>query len=539
MSTLTPPPSEVVVTESFLERREPDLSVLQDRIPPHLQLTRRGVALVVLLGLMFTICSYQPLWHSDLWGHLSYGRWIWANQTVPHVEPLMPLARGVPFIDTAWGSQLAGYALVRATGIAGAQFLYAATMTFAFACVLGVVYRRTGSLVSVLAAGVAFGWGGYQQLLVVRPQLAGLACFGVVLIVATASIGRRWHWWVTPLVFAIWANVHGSFLMGLGLLGFMSVGRLFDVIWRTGRISAALRDAEARRLILLTQLSAAAVLLNPYGIGLYGEVFHITGNPNLNDLFEWEPMSLRMQQGQAAAAITIGLFLLYRMSPRRVTCGEVLSLIGFGLAMLWTSRLINWWAPLAAYYIGVHLAAIRWKNFGRPTVEPVRSGMNSVVAVGLAWIFFAFTPFGVVLMHGQPKDSQVARQRFLKAVSPTTPLAVTGHLRAEPPVGQVFNTYEWGDYLIWAGPKEMQVFVNSHAHLVPNEVWKDYIQISSAAGNWEQKLDQYNVNTIVVDTTQRTALISALKQKQSLWTLTFEGGDGPGRGAVFRRVKPL
>lgn len=535
MSTFFPPSRETVVPESFLERRDPDLSVLQDRIPPQYQLTRRAVVLIALLGLLFTICSYQPLWHSDLWGHLSYGRWIWQAKAVPQVEPLMPLAQGVPFVDTAWLSQLIGYQLVGHFGVAGAQFMYAGLISLAFALVLGVVYKRTGSLVATLAAFVTFAWGAYLQLLTIRPQLAGLACFAVAIVVATASVGRRWHWWVVPLTFALWANLHGSFFMGLGLLGLMAIGRIFDVIWRTGRIGAALRDSEARRLVLLTQIAAAAVLLNPYGIGIYGEVFAVASNPNLEDLLEWLPLSLRVLPGQAAATITIALFLLYRMSPRRVQCGEVLSLIGFGLATLWTTRLIIWWAPLAAYYVGVHLAAIRWKNFGRPVEERRSSGLNTVVACGLGWIFFVFTPFGVTLLHGQPKDAKLAAKSYQKALSTQTPLGVTAHLNAEPPVGQVFNTYEWGDYLSWAGPKEMQVFVNSHAHLVPQEVWKDYMSVSSAAANWDQKLDQYSVNTVVVDVDKRGALIKAIKLKKDMWELSYEDGVG----AVFRRIKPL
>ena len=207
--------------------------------------------------------------------------------------------------------------------------------------------------------------------------------------------------------------------------------------------------------------------------------------------------------------------------------------------MLWTSRFINWWAPLAAYYVGVHLAAIRWKNFGRPVEERRSSGLNTVVACGMTWIFFAFTPFGTTLLHGQPKDAQVAAKRFERAVSPLTPLGTTAHLNELPPVGQVFNTYEWGDYLTWAGPTEMQVFVNSHAHLVPREVWQDYMLISAASGGWEQKLDQYSVNTVVVDVAQRGSLIKALKLKKDIWELTFEDGTGPGAGAVFRRLKPL
>ncbi len=536
MSTLTPPQPEARVSGgTFLEHREPDLTVLQDRIPAHLRMSRKAVGIVVLLALLFLTTSYQPLHYSDLWGHLSYGRWIWANQAVPRVEPLMPLAEGVPFVDIAWLSQLTEYGLVHKFGTAGAQFFYAGLITAAFTLILGAVYRRTESLLAVLAAFLTFGGGGYQQLLIVRPQLAGLAAFCLVLVVATSSVERKWHWWAVPLTFALWANLHGSFVVGLGLMGLMALGRSFDIIWRTGQLTTPFRDSVTRRLVLLTQLGAAAVLLNPYGVRVYAEALAVPRNLNLLDLIEWDALSLKMNQGQAAAAITIALFLLYRMSPRRVTCGEMLTLVTFGLAALWTSRYINWWAPLAAYYVGIHLAAITWKNFGRPVEAPRRTGLNSVLAVGLVWIFFAYTPFGVTMLHGQPSDPKLAAKKYRNSVSADTPLGVTSYLRENPPVGAVFNTYEWGDYLTWAGPPGIQVFLNSHAHLVPREVWLDYMHISGGGSSWEAKLNAYSVNTVVVDRQRRAALIRSIEQKPADWESVYEDG----LGVVFRRKQPL
>ncbi len=58
--------------------------------------------------------------------------------------------------------------------------------------------------------------------------------------------------------------------------------------------------------------------------------------------------------------------------------------------------------------------------------------------------------------------------------------------------------------------------------------------ISSASG-WESKLDNYSVNTVVVDQQDRSALIRAMKAKKDVWELTYEDGIG----AVFRRLKPL
>ena len=58
------------------------------------------LGLIVALGGLFVFLSHRPLWHTDLWGHLAYGRWMWEHGALPATEPFMPLAREVP-ISTA------------------------------------------------------------------------------------------------------------------------------------------------------------------------------------------------------------------------------------------------------------------------------------------------------------------------------------------------------------------------------------------------------------------------------------------------------
>ncbi len=77
----------------------------------------------------------------------------------------MPLAQGVPFIDTAWLSQLAGYGMINRFGVAGAQFIYAGLISLSFALILGAVYRRTGSLIACLTTLLVFGWGATSSCL--------------------------------------------------------------------------------------------------------------------------------------------------------------------------------------------------------------------------------------------------------------------------------------------------------------------------------------------------------------------------------------
>ena len=80
------------------------------------------------------------------------------------------------------------------------------------------------------------------------------------------------------------------------------------------------------------------------------------------------------------------------------------------------------------------------------------------------------SPFGVAVIHGKHADLGRATSQF-------TPRFAAEFLTKHPPQGPVFNTYEWGDYLQWAGPRDLQLFVNSHAHLVPRDVWQAYMQV--------------------------------------------------------------
>ncbi|MBX3442091.1 MAG: hypothetical protein KF774_06770 [Planctomyces sp.] len=531
-----PPPSDApeMPQPPVRPRGEPDLSVLEDRVPDSARFSRRTALLTLALGMLFAVLSYCPLWHTDLWGHLSYGRWIADHQSLPETEPFLPLAEGVRVVDTAWLSQLAGYLAVRSMGAPALQFLYAAAITLTAALLALLVIGRTSSLAWGLAAVGIFLFVDYQQLIAIRPQLAGLACFAATFAILNARRWQPFYWVLLPSIFALWANLHGSFAVGLALMACFTTGRAIDIARRLKSSGPVLRDPVVRRRVLLLELCAAAVLLNPYGLELYLETFRLAGNENVRSLIEWEPLTLRMMQGRTAAAALLGLLVVLRLSPRRVSASEALSLALFGFGACWTSRIILWWGVIVAYVLAVHGAAIarRWRT-AEPAPSP-RSGLWTVATLGLAWIAFSYTPFGVRALHGPARDAHEADRRFRRAVSAMTPVDVARYLHDHPPQGQVFNTVEWGDYLLWAGPKDAQWFTTSHVHLIPAEVWQDYLRIAAAGFEWDRKLDRYGVNTVVADHAGRADLIRMLRGTPG-WTLEYEDAIA----AVFTRDRPL
>jgi len=178
--------------------------------------------------------------------------------------------------------------------------------------------------------------------------------------------------------------------------------------------------------------------------------------------------------------------------------------------------MLIWWTPLAAGCLVIEANSLR-RTFQRrqnvPRVPPW-SHPWTIAAAGVLALCLAGTPLGVEMMTGR-------RPRLAQSVSAQTPIAAVDWLRQHPPAGQVFNTFEWGDYLVWNGPPNIQVFVTSQAHLVPREVWGDYMAVIEVAPDWNAILNRSRVETVLLDKKERGALIAALMRERR-WVRAFD-----------------
>ena len=479
-----------------------------DWIPISLRVSRGITGMTFVLGLLYYYLCSRPIWHSDIWGHLSYGRYLWETKSLPATEPLLPLSKEISFIDGPWLSQLIGFAVVSTPRLqlAGLQGLFAMMVTSCGAMLSLSSYRQTKSGLFAFLSLSVFLLVAWDHLMIFRPQLAGLVCFVVVLTRLVRSPCLTSDWTVIPAVFALWANLHSSFFVGLGLLGCFCLGRTLDVFKRTCSIKACLHDSYTRRFFSLTLIAAAAVLINPYTFRLFREAFFFSENENLRDLSEWQPLTIKDPSGQIVAVAAIILATFYRLSPRRVRFWEVFSSLGLGLATLWCSRIVVWLAPVVALIITQHAFAVwrRWNGESRLVDQPTRSSKWSLIAVAFAGICFILSPFGIAVLTGK----QAAK---IQSVSRGTPVFAAEYLAENPPDGMVFATLELADYVQWAGPENLRLFVNSHAHLVPRDVWVAYMRVIEQRDGWKETLNYYGINTLILDRANRTSLIDKLK----------------------------
>ena len=211
---------------------------------------------------------------------------------------------------------------------------------------------------------------------------------------------------------------------------------------------------------------------------------------------------------------------------------EVLLLAGLGAGCLWASRMLLWWTPVAAYCFVLHGDAV-WNRVRENKSPRPRSAGNMtwlVVTAGLVWIFFSLTPLGTALLYGS-RDASETRTNL----SELTPIDAVLYLHQFPPKGQIFNSYEWGDYLLWAGPENLDVFVASHAHLIPRDVWQSYLRVIHDESDWSEILeilDRYHINTVVIDALNQAGLFAELERHDD-----WRGAYDDGLAVVFVRQK--
>jgi hypothetical protein len=105
-------------------------------------------------------------------------------------------------------------------------------------------------------------------------------------------------------------------------------------------------------------------------------------------------------------------------------------------------------------------------------------------------------------------------------VSPDTPVRAVAFLRELPSSPRTFHREAYGSYMIWASP-EVPVFIDTRFELYPPEQWYDYLAVLSARYDWQQILDRYGVDTLLLERATMGPLIDAA-QAAPRWHRAYE-----------------
>jgi len=473
--------------------------------------------LIAIAGVFVVVATY-PIRPHDFWWHLRVGQEIAASGSIPEIDTFSYTMTGAPYESYAsyWLVEVVYHFLYGLGALPLVIAAHAVVVTAAYVIVLWLSTRssgsvRLGSVGALYAAALGFdNWN-------VRPQAVAYLFFAVCLfaILSYRERPRRWLLVLPPLAIALWVNCHGSFVLGLALLG----------IWLADSIWAALRQVTRTRVsggpavrtdmasvgisAILLLVSVVASLLNPRGPQVFSYVATISRNVVIRSLVvEWQPPTLDTLGGAVFIVALLLVTVLFLVSPRRPDPFTLLAYTGFAFLGLHSLRSIIWFglvlapsvsAQLASTWTGWRLLRTRAANPSRPP-GALSCVLNHLIAVIVLAGAIGSLPW---LKHTLPLPPRKAG-----LVSLETPVEAVNILLDQRPPRQIFNELGFGSYLIWAA-REYPVYIDTRIELYPVSQWTEYVSVSAAEPGWEERLAARGVNTLLLNPETQPALVQA------------------------------
>lgn len=228
----------------------------------------------------------QILASQDLYLHISIGRWILTHHQFPDQGIFSATRTAAPWMADEWLASVGLALLYGHFGWGGILICVALLMAIAIAALAFAVAETLGPLGALCA--VVLSWGLCINHLVARPHVAALP---LLVIWLAAQVKARREDRAPPLYLAplmtLWANLHGSFIFGLGLTALFAAEALFE----SDRLDEAVVAAKRWGLFLLVSVVAAAI--TPYGPHILLFPLHLLSlRPALDTVFEWQPSTV-------------------------------------------------------------------------------------------------------------------------------------------------------------------------------------------------------------------------------------------------------
>lgn len=331
-------------------------------------------------------------------------------------------------------------------------------------------------------------WVGFAT---VRAQLFTLVFIAAQLWMQEMDTrgGRRWIvGWLAMLI--LWLNLHAGFVVGLGMIAFHSLERVWSLYRRTRAVGAVLSGTW--HLLLAAPLAVGCLLLNPYGPDYISYLSHALRLPRPG-IYEWRPLWLTYAPGVTLLAFGASLLLiaasLHGCRWHRLR----------GCGFLWLSAWMalkhirhgSIYAIVWIAYVPAWLSCTCW---GRRWAATIRS--HRAMTIRLCQVAVVGS-LAFVLGH----------QAWLPTISPYLvhsnvcyPTAAVNYLRQQGFSGNIMTPFHAGAYVSWKMYPEVKVSLDGRYEVAYQPQVKPQHErfYEATDAQWWSILDDYATDLVLV-----------------------------------------
>ena len=380
---------------------------------------------------------------ADLWGHVRFGQDLLASHRLV-IPDTHSFTSDKPWINHEWMAEVAMASAYAALGPLGLNLLRMACL----ALIATLIWRRLSTFTPqarILDALIVVAMLGVQSRAAqVRPQLFSLLLFSVLLTIVTdvdRTGDRRRLLFIVPLM-ALWANLHGGWIVGLECL----------ITWAGCRLLIDGATPRQRITVAAVVISAAmATALNPYGARLWWFLLD-TVRVSRPYIEEWQPV-YRLQ-GWAWLFWLLPAILAVVAAIRsrfRLDLGYGIVVLFLAFTSLLVSRLDAFFTLAVAFLMAEPLAA----NWPQRTTDAAAERRIRILRPAAAVVLVGVLPFVASrvarIQIGHPPMPEREAAEFVQRAG----------LR-----GRVLVWFDWGEYVIWHFSPRLRVSIDGRRETV-------------------------------------------------------------------------
>jgi len=474
---------------------------------------------MIVIAALFVGSVQDP----DFWWHIRIGRWMVENGRLPSTDIFTYTVPIHVWTDHEYLTEVLMWLIYSTAGAIGIAIFFGVITYAGFYLMYRQVRREPFVIVGVgLAVGAVAGapiWGPRAQMITFA-----LTCLELYWLQGYLSGRSRALQWF-PLVIALWANLHGGWVIGFVWLGVALVAELIGWAWNP---SNPAHRVHVRFLAIISAACAVAVLATPHGFSLYLYPFQTVASAAQERLIvEW--FSPDFHQPFLRPFEVMVFLLVAGFALRRPTVYDLLlSLVALGLSLQSVRNVALFVA--AATPVLIRTYSGYWKEVsaarGWKLALPSRSLFAAITALALLVVALATS------VH---IASEVSPSHQQSLTASNYPVAAADWLAAHPEVGtKMYNQYGWGGYLAYRfyPQPNRRVFIFGEAALMGDGLLNDYQAIQTLRSNWKTLLDGYGVDYVVYNRGEALANVLAT---QPDWKLVYEDSEAQ----IYVRVKLL
>ncbi len=467
----------------------------------------RCLALVILLtGSTHLEPLVSAIYDPDLWWHLRDGDAIVAQHAVPH-QGVFSQYVNHPWAAYSWGFEVIVSRFYHWFGLIGLVGLRSG-LEVAITALLFVILLRSGGSFWQAWALTAVGMWAMHHCLGLQPMLTSVLMFTIEIgLIAEARRRRRiGPLFLMPILFLVWANLHIHFIYGLFVLGLLvAVSIVREILPKNW--TAALepeRLLPVAGLVTVDLLSGLATLIGPYSWRLYVVVLsYMRSKAPYTIIVELQAMDFRSTEHFLVLLIVVAAF--FSLGWQRSRDPVKLVLLVACTLLAFRMQRDSWLVCIPALVF---------------ISERKRAAADgAVVFRSRAWAYAAATALGTVLVFVLVAwDSKVNNDSLKRALGFYFPVQACDFIRANYLPEPIYNTMNWGGFIIWSLP-QYPVVIDGRTDLYGDEVFSRFHRVEQGSPEWWSDPDLEAARLVLLD---RRAQLAGLLYHDPRFQLVYE-----------------